>query len=86
MDAKIAISKDYFTKNKKSKWISNEHSRKIAHLLRSNYDCILSTSKSINDDNSKLNCRIEGLEKKSPSIAIIDRNFKLKNNVKLIKK
>ena len=85
LDAKIAISKDYFTKNKKSKWISNEHSRKIAHLLRSNYDCILSTSKSINDDNSKLNCRIEGLEKKSPSIAIIDRNFKLKNNVKLIK-
>ena len=85
LDAKIAISKDYFTKSKKSKWITNEHSRKRAHLLRTNYDCILSTSKSINEDNSELNCRIDGLEKKSPSIAIIDRNFRLKKNIKLIK-
>tara|TARA_B100001996_G_C18658559_1_gene592174 strand:+ start:137 stop:1231 length:1095 start_codon:yes stop_codon:yes gene_type:complete len=86
LDAKIAISKDYFTKNKKSRWISNIHSRRRAHLLRSYYDCILSTSKSINEDNSKLNCRIEGLKKQSPAIAIIDRNFKLKKNIKLLKK
>ena len=85
LDGKIAISKDYFTKNKKSKWITNKHSLKRAHLIRSNYDCILSTSKSINEDNSELNCRIDGLEKKSPSIAIIDRNFRLKKNIKLIK-
>ncbi len=84
LDAKIAISRDYFTKNKKSKWITNEYSRKRAHLLRANYDCILSTSKSINEDNSELNCRIEGLEKKSPSIAIIDRKLRLKKNIKLI--
>ena len=86
LDAKIAISRDYFTKNKKSRWITNEHSRRRTHLLRSNYDCILSTSKSINEDNSKLNCRIEGLEEKSPSIAIIDRKLRLKKNIKLIKK
>ena len=86
LDAKIAISKDYFTKSSKSRWITNLHSRKRVHLLRSNYDCILSTSKSINEDNSKLDCRIEGLEKKSPSIAIIDRNFKLKKNISFLKK
>lgn len=86
LDAKIAISNDYFTKSNKSKWITNEHSRKRVHLLRSNYDCILSTSKSINEDNSKLDCRIEGLEKKSPSIAIIDRNFILKKNINFLKK
>ena len=86
LDAKIAISKDYFTKSKKSKWITNKHSRKRAHLLRSNYDCILSTSKSINEDNSELNCRIEGLKEKSPSIAIIDRKLRLKKNIKLINK
>jgi len=85
IDAKIAISKDYFTKNKKSKWITNNHSRKIAHLIRSNYDCIISSSKSINDDNSELNCRIEGLERKSPIIAIIDRNLRLKKNLKILK-
>ena len=85
LDAKIAISKDYFTKSSSSKWISNKQSRVIAHLIRSNYDCIMSTSKSINDDNSELNCRIEGLEKKSPTVVIIDRNFKLRKNLKIIK-
>ena len=33
IDAKIAISKDYFTNNKKKKWITNEKSRKLSHLL-----------------------------------------------------
>jgi diaminohydroxyphosphoribosylaminopyrimidine deaminase / 5-amino-6-(5-phosphoribosylamino)uracil reductase len=84
IDAKIAISHDYFTKDKKTKWITNFNSRKIVHLLRSQYDCIISTSKSINDDNSLLNCRIDGLENRSPSIVIIDRNFKLKKKSKII--
>ena len=86
IDSKIALSKDYFTKNRKSKWITNQYSRKRAHLLRSKYDCILSTSKSINEDNSELDCRIEGLEKKSPSVAIIDRKLRLKKKLKLFKK
>ncbi len=85
VDAKIAISNDLFSKSKKSKWITNNHSRKRAHLLRSKYDCILSTSKTINDDNSMLDCRIEGLEHKSPSLVIIDRKFKLKKNLRLLK-
>ena len=84
IDAKIAISKDYYSINKKSKWITNKHSLKRAHLIRSKYDCILSTSKTINSDNSKLDCRIEGLENKSPDIIIIDRKLKLKMNNKLI--
>ena len=86
LDAKIAISKDFFTKDKKIKWITNIHSRKRAHLLRSKYDCIISTSSTINNDNSLLNCRIKGLEKKSPAVVIIDRKFKLKRNIKLLKK
>jgi diaminohydroxyphosphoribosylaminopyrimidine deaminase / 5-amino-6-(5-phosphoribosylamino)uracil reductase len=83
VDAKLAISKDFYTKNKISKWITNTHSRKRVHLLRSNYDCIISTSKSINEDDSKLDCRIEGLENKSPAIAIIDRKFKIRKNLSL---
>ena len=86
IDSKISVTKDFYSKIKNSKWITNEHSRKRAHFLRSRYDCIVSTSKSINDDNSLLNCRIEGLEKKSPSLVIIDRNLKLKQNLKLFKK
>ena len=85
IDAKIAISKDYFTKNTKKKWITNIYSRRRSHLIRSMYDCVISTSKSINDDNSLLDCRIEGLEKKSPDLIILDRNLKLKKKLKLFK-
>jgi len=85
IDGKIAISSDYFTKNIKRKWITNLYSRKRSHLLRSTYDCIISTSKSINADNSLLNCRIEGLENKSPDLIILDRYLKLKKNLKLFK-
>jgi len=79
--AKIAISKDYFTIRKKKKWITNERSRKIAHLIRSRNDCIFSTSKTINQDNSLLNCRIDGLNNFKPDLFIIDLNLKLKKNL-----
>ncbi len=83
--AKIAISKDYFTINKKGKWITNELSRKRVHLLRSMHDCVLSTSKSINKDDSLLNCRINGLNNKKPDLFIIDLKLKLKKRLSLNK-
>ena len=86
IDGKIAISKDFFTKNINTKWITNFHSRRRTHLLRSMYDCLISTSKSINDDDSSLDCRIEGLENKSPDLVILDRNLRLKKNLNLFKK
>ena len=78
INAKIAVSKDYFTKNLKKKRITNLQSERRTHLLRSMHDCIISTSKSINDDDSLLNCRIDGLKNKSPHLFILDRNLKLK--------
>ena len=80
---KIAISKDYLTINKKNKWITNELSRNIVHLLRNRHDCILSTSKSINHDNSLLNCRINGLNNNKPDLFIIDLKLKLKKKLDL---
>ena len=59
IDAKIAISKDYFSISKKSKWITNNRSRNVGHLIRSKYDCIISTSTSINRDDSLLNSAIK---------------------------
>ncbi len=85
IDAKFAVSKDYYSINKKSKWITNERSRKIVHLLRSRYDTIISTSKSINKDNSLLNCRINGLDNNKPDVIIIDRNLILKKKLKILK-
>ena len=83
--AKIAISKDYFTINKKDKWITNEASRNKVHLLRSRHDCVLSTSKSINQDDSLLNCRINGLNNNKPDLFIIDLKLKLKKKLSLNK-
>lgn len=82
---KIAISKDYYSINKKSKWITNERSQKVMHLLRSEYDCIFSTSKSINKDNSLLNCRIKGLNNFKPDLFILDLNLRLKKDLFLNK-
>ena len=86
IDVKLALSKDYFTINKKKKWITNEQSRKLTHFLRSQYNALLSTSKSINNDNSLLNCRIDGLENKSPNLIIIDRDLKIKKSLDIFKK
>ena len=83
IDAKIAISKDFSTISKKNKWITNSRSRKVSHLIRSKYDCIISTSASINKDNSLLNCRINGLDNFKPDLVIIDRKLRLKKNLAL---
>jgi len=79
-DGKLAVSKDFFTINKKNRWITNKKSRKLANFLRSKYDCLLTTSKTINDDNPLLNCRVEGLKKKTPDLIILDHLFKVKKN------
>jgi diaminohydroxyphosphoribosylaminopyrimidine deaminase / 5-amino-6-(5-phosphoribosylamino)uracil reductase len=83
VSAKLAISKDYYSINKKSKWITNKLSQKTTHLLRSRNDCIFSTSKTINKDNSLLNCRIDGFNYFKPDLFIIDMNLKLKKNLAL---
>jgi len=85
LTAKIAISKDYFTINKKEKWITNKVSRNKVHLLRSMHDCVLSTSKTINRDDSLLNCRINGLNNNKPDLFIIDLKLNLKKKLSLKK-
>ena len=64
--------------------ITNEHSRKVSHLLRFKNQGILTTYKTINSDNPKLTCRIDGLEKFSPIKIIIDKNLKIKLNSYII--
>ena len=86
LDAKIATSKDYLTINKNKKWITNLLSRNRAHLIRSEYDVIMSTSKTINEDNSLLNCRLKGFDNSKPDLVIIDINLKLKKNLDIFKK
>ena len=82
---KLAISKDFYSKDKKNFYITNNHSLMTTHILRSKVNCILTSSKTINEDNPKLNCRIEGLSDSSPKVAILDKNLKIKKNCFIVK-
>ncbi len=83
IDAKIALSKDYYTIHKKKKWITNSFSRNRGHLIRSEYDSVISTSTSINKDNSLLNCRLNGFNQNKPDLIIIDLKLKIETNLDL---
>ena len=53
--------------------------------MRDKFDCILSTSKTINKDNSLLNCRIDGLDNNKPDLFIVDLKLMLKKKLLLNK-
>ena len=76
---KLAVSKDNFIQSKKKTKITNIHSDQITHLLRYKNDSILISSKTLNSDNPKLNCRINGLVNFSPKRIILDRKLTIKN-------
>jgi diaminohydroxyphosphoribosylaminopyrimidine deaminase/5-amino-6-(5-phosphoribosylamino)uracil reductase len=81
---KIASSSNFKIFRNKSQ-ITNEHSRSVSHLLRFQNHAILTSYKTINTDNPKLNCRLNGLEKFSPTVVVIDKNLKIKTNSFVIK-
>ena len=49
----------------KNRLITNSFSRGRVHLMRSNHDCIMTSSTTINKDNPRLTCRINGLLNKA---------------------
>ena len=79
LDGKISL------KNKNSKWISNPLSRNFGHMLRAQSDGILTTNSTIKEDNSKMTCRLNGLEKFSPLKIIVDRGLKLNDHYAIFK-
>ena len=81
---KLAISKDGFIKNIKNKNISNESSRKVSHILRSQNNAILISSNTLIDDNPLLTCRVNGLKKHSPTRIILDKNLDIPLNSKIV--
>ena len=77
---KLAVSKDNFIYSKKKLRITNKYSEKIVHLLRYVNDSILISSKTLNADNPRLNCRLRGLSNFSPKRIILDRHLSIKKN------
>ena len=78
--AKIAISKNKLIYSEGAKRITDKSSDKLTHYLRYKNDSIMISSKTLNIDNPKLNCRLKGFEKFSPKRVILDRNLEIKMN------
>ena len=74
---KIALSKNKIIYSDISKKITNKKSDKLTHYLRLKCDGIMITSKTLNIDNPKLNCRLEGYAQHSPKRIILDKNLKI---------
>ncbi len=77
LDGKIALN------NNQSKWITNDLSRNYVHLIRSQNDAIMTTSSTIISDNPEMNCRLDGLENRSPTKVILDRYLKVTHDYKI---
>ena len=77
---KIAISKNSLIYSEGTKRITDKSSDKLTHYLRYKNDSIMISSKTLNTDNPKLNCRIKGFEKFSPKRIILDRNLEMNMN------
>ena len=72
---KIAISKNNLIYSKGTKRITDIHSDKLTHLLRYKNDSLMISSKTLNKDNPKLDCRLDGPHKFSPKRIILDNNL-----------
>ena len=77
---KIAVSKNNLIYSKGTKKITDIHSDKLTHLLRYKNDSLMISSKTLNKDNPKLNCRLQGLNKFSPKRIILDKNLDMQTN------
>jgi len=76
---KIAVSKNNLIYSKLDKKITNARADKFTHLLRFKNDSLMISYKTLNNDNPKLNCRLNGLNKYSPKRIILDN--KLNSNI-----
>tara|TARA_B100000609_G_C17115110_1_gene381850 strand:- start:56 stop:934 length:879 start_codon:yes stop_codon:yes gene_type:complete len=82
---KIAISKNKLIYSEKRKRITNKTSDKLSHYLRYKNDAIMISSKTLNIDNPRLNCRLKGYEKFSPKRIILDKDLDINMNTYIFK-
>jgi len=77
---KIALSKNNLIYSKGTKRITNIYSDKLTHFLRYKNDSLMISYKTLNEDNPRLDCRIEGLGKFSPKRIILDNKLDMNTN------
>ena len=83
--AKIAVSKNKLIYSEKIKRITKKDSDKLSHYLRYKNDGLMISSKTLNIDNPRLNCRLKGYENFSPKRIILDKNLDIGLNTYIYK-
>jgi diaminohydroxyphosphoribosylaminopyrimidine deaminase/5-amino-6-(5-phosphoribosylamino)uracil reductase len=83
---KVAASLDgrIATHGRESRWITGEEAREHAHLLRAEHDAIMVGIGTALADNPELNCRLPGLERRTPTRVIADSWLRLPLTAKVI--
>jgi diaminohydroxyphosphoribosylaminopyrimidine deaminase/5-amino-6-(5-phosphoribosylamino)uracil reductase len=76
---KLATSLDgrIATHRGESKWITGEESRAAGHLLRARHDAIMVGIGTATEDDPMLDCRLPGLEERSPLRIVLDGHLRL---------
>lgn len=78
LDGKIATS------GGDSKWITGEAARAHGHLLRAQYDALLSGIQTVLADNPLFTCRLPGMQDRSPVRVIMDTQLRLPHTSQLV--
>lgn len=78
LDGRIALS------NGESRWITSHDARRMGHMMRAAHDAILIGIGTALADDPVLDCRIEGLEDRSPVRIVLDRSLRLPMTSKLV--
>ncbi len=81
---KIATSLDGKITSPMQRWLTGETARNYGHLLRSQYDAILTGSGTVLADDPLLTCRLAGLEHRSPMRIVLDRKNRIPKNAKIL--
>lgn len=66
-------------------WATSEQSRALGHLMRARADAILVGRQTVIDDDPQLNCRLPGLEDRSPIRAVLARQLAGLQESRLVK-
>ncbi|RMB08887.1 bifunctional diaminohydroxyphosphoribosylaminopyrimidine deaminase/5-amino-6-(5-phosphoribosylamino)uracil reductase RibD [Eilatimonas milleporae] len=78
LDGRIALA------NGTSRWITNSHARIYGHWLRASHDAILVGIGTALADDPLLDCRIPGLENRSPIRVVLDTHARLPAGSRLV--
>jgi diaminohydroxyphosphoribosylaminopyrimidine deaminase/5-amino-6-(5-phosphoribosylamino)uracil reductase len=74
---KIAETSDGFAAVPGAKWITSEAARRHGHYLRATHDAIMVGIGTVLADDPLLNCRLEGMEDRSPLRIVVDSGLRL---------